>query len=125
MRWPGFVLLSILLLALAAWVAGDTPDEAPATPAPQAETAEEPTPTADEQPTASPNAPPVDLVAARQALRRREDLLLDTYGWVDREAGIAHIPIERAIELVLERGLPTREEPPSEEPEPAAEQGTP
>ncbi|MCA1555006.1 MAG: hypothetical protein LC737_11585, partial [Chloroflexi bacterium] len=30
------------------------------------------------------------------------------YGWVDQSAGITHIPIERAMELLLERGLPTR-----------------
>jgi hypothetical protein len=32
------------------------------------------------------------------------------YGWVDREAGIVRLPIERAMELLLERGLPTRPE---------------
>lgn len=27
------------------------------------------------------------------------------YGWVDEQAGTAHIPIERAMELVVERGV--------------------
>ncbi|MEI7642849.1 MAG: hypothetical protein WCJ55_00950 [Chloroflexales bacterium] len=27
------------------------------------------------------------------------------YGWVDQQAGAAHIPIERAMELVVERGV--------------------
>jgi hypothetical protein len=49
-------------------------------------------------------APPLDL----EALRRREAELLERYGWVDRERGIARIPVERAMELVLERGLPAR-----------------
>lgn len=31
---------------------------------------------------------------------------LQTYGWVDRSAGRARIPIERAMELIVERGLP-------------------
>ncbi len=31
---------------------------------------------------------------------------LDSYGWVDEKAGIAHIPIERAMELIAQRGLP-------------------
>jgi hypothetical protein len=31
---------------------------------------------------------------------------LNGYGWVDRAAGIAHIPIERAIEIVAASGLP-------------------
>ena len=31
---------------------------------------------------------------------------LNSYGWVDRKAGVTHIPIARAMELLLERGLP-------------------
>ena len=38
--------------------------------------------------------------------RLAEEKVLATYGWVDQNAGIAHIPIERAIELVASRGLP-------------------
>jgi hypothetical protein len=45
-----------------------------------------------------------ELAAVREAERER----LESYGWVDREKGIAHIPIERAMEITLERGLPAR-----------------
>ena len=38
--------------------------------------------------------------------RASEAARLNSYGWVDRKAGIAHIPIERAIQLTIERGLP-------------------
>jgi hypothetical protein len=31
---------------------------------------------------------------------------LQTYGWVDRRAGVAHIPIAEAMKLLLQRGLP-------------------
>jgi hypothetical protein len=31
---------------------------------------------------------------------------LHSYGWVDPQAGIVRIPIERAIEILAERGLP-------------------
>ena len=31
---------------------------------------------------------------------------LNGYGWVDRKAGIAHIPIERAIDILATTGLP-------------------
>lgn len=48
--------------------------------------------------------PAVDLVA----LRANEDARLHTYGWVDRKAGVVHIPIERAMDLLLDRGLPVR-----------------
>jgi hypothetical protein len=41
-------------------------------------------------------------------VRQGYDQRLTTYGWVDRNAGKVHIPIERAIQLTAERGLPTR-----------------
>jgi hypothetical protein len=30
---------------------------------------------------------------------------LEGYGWADQQAGTAHIPIERAMELIVERGV--------------------
>lgn len=39
--------------------------------------------------------------------RLKEEETLNSYGWVDQKAGIAHIPIERAMELVAQQGLPT------------------
>jgi hypothetical protein len=41
-------------------------------------------------------------------VRLKEEKTLNSYGWVDEKAGIVHLPIERAIELVAQRGLPTR-----------------
>lgn len=38
----------------------------------------------------------------------RETEKVETYGWVDKPAGIARIPVARAKTLVLERGLPVR-----------------
>lgn len=52
-------------------------------------------------------APLEDLLALRAA----EDATLHSYGWADREAGVARIPIARAIELLAERGLPARPAP--------------
>jgi hypothetical protein len=47
-------------------------------------------------------------------LREAEDRVLATYGWVDRKAGVVRIPIEQAMKLTVERGLPSRtsKEPP-------------
>ncbi len=39
-------------------------------------------------------------------MNRDYDHLLSSYGWVDKRNGIARIPLERAIELLAERGLP-------------------
>ena len=43
-------------------------------------------------------------------LRAKEDAWLGSYGWVDRNAGVVRIPIDAAMKLTLERGLPAREE---------------
>jgi hypothetical protein len=43
-------------------------------------------------------------------LRAADEAILNSYGWVDEEAGVVRIPIDRAMELTLERGLPTRSE---------------
>jgi hypothetical protein len=49
-------------------------------------------------------APAQDL----QKMRATEDAVLQSYDWVDREAGIVRIPIDRAIEVLAEKGLPVR-----------------
>lgn len=51
-----------------------------------------------------------DTTSAEETARRRaqEQAHLATYGWIDREGGIAHIPIEQAMRLVAEQGLPVR-----------------
>jgi hypothetical protein len=41
-------------------------------------------------------------------LREAEDRILNTYGWVDRNAGVVRIPIEQAMKLTVARGLPSR-----------------
>jgi hypothetical protein len=46
-----------------------------------------------------------------QMLRQRHLEVLNSYGWSDRQAGIARIPIDRAIDLLLERGLPVATRP--------------
>ena len=43
-------------------------------------------------------------------IREREEDTLSTYGYVDENAGTVHIPIDRAMELLAQRGLPTREQ---------------
>jgi hypothetical protein len=40
-----------------------------------------------------------------QKMRNKAMSQLNGYGWVDRKAGIAHIPIDRAMEIVARSGL--------------------
>ena len=47
-------------------------------------------------------APALDL----SVIRAEEDARLSSYGWVDREEGLVWIPIDRAMDILAERGLP-------------------
>lgn len=60
-----------------------------------------------------PPEPPVGsprLVARPEQLYREYEAeqhrLLTEYGWTDRRAGLARIPLERALEILAERGAP-------------------
>jgi hypothetical protein len=45
-------------------------------------------------------------------MRAKEDEVLGSYGWVDKNAGVVRIPIDTAMRLTLQRGLPSRTEQP-------------
>ena len=67
--------------------------------------------------------PPAPRLLTRETLdlaafQKEEDEILSSYGVVDRDKGIFRIPIEDAIRLTLERGLPVAS--PSSEPAKAA-----
>jgi hypothetical protein len=49
-------------------------------------------------------SPELDL----QTYRDEQAHATGTYGWIDEEAGIVHLPVERAMDLLLEKGLPSR-----------------
>jgi hypothetical protein len=59
--------------------------------------------------TANFPSPRLDIDDGNQAtadLHAREDLLLDHYSTVDGDPGTVRIPIERAMALIVQRGLP-------------------
>jgi hypothetical protein len=43
--------------------------------------------------------------------RLQEDAVLKNYGWIDRAGGRVQIPIDQAMRLTVERGLPSRVQP--------------
>jgi hypothetical protein len=43
-----------------------------------------------------------------KAVKAAEDATLNSYGWVDQKTGIVRIPIDRAVDLLAEKGLPAR-----------------
>jgi hypothetical protein len=64
--------------------------------------------------TAGPQIPPAPRIDDHpdieiRELHSQEDQLLTTYGWTDKNAGTVRIPLDRAIELQLQRGFPVKE----------------
>jgi hypothetical protein len=48
--------------------------------------------------------PILDLARERAA----EDQVLNSYAWIDKQNGIVRLPIDKAIDLLAQRGLPSR-----------------
>jgi len=79
-------------------------------------------------PVAEANAPRPRPRAALQAdptadmakFAKEEEAAVTSYAWVDRDAGVARIPVTRAIEIVAERGLPVPPPLPETAPAPAS-----
>jgi|CXWL01.1.fsa_nt_gi hypothetical protein len=75
-----------------------------------AETAAPRYPLAAGQQPPQPPAPLLQQYPDREmtAFRAAEAGTLESYGWIDKTTGRVHIPIDEAIRLTLERGLPAR-----------------
>lgn len=59
-----------------------------------------------------PPAPRLQVNAPRDLADylKQQQQTLNTYGWVDQKAGVVRIPIDHAMDLLLEKGLPVRAE---------------
>ena len=70
-----------------------------------------------------PAGPRLQAIPANEIFefRQRENTELSEYGWVDRNAGTVHIPIEEAKKLLLQRGLPSRTSAGAQESAPGAD----
>jgi len=73
-------------------------------PAPRLQGAPEPDPNKPDD----PNATAVSLLPLDDMKKYRKEIneKAESYGWVDEQGGIAHLPIERAKEMIAEKGLP-------------------
>ncbi len=45
-----------------------------------------------------------------QDLRNTEEAQLSTYGWIDRRAELVHVPVDVAMKMLVDRGLPVRQD---------------
>ncbi|MGH9401873.1 MAG: hypothetical protein ACRD2P_07180 [Terriglobia bacterium] len=57
--------------------------------------------------------PPAPLIQEHpgqelQGYLKEQNQILDSYGWVDRKAGTVRIPINQAMNMLLQKGLPVR-----------------
>lgn len=102
------IIVTVCSMLLSIWIYGSMETsqvEARPTPLPLYQL--RPTPP---QPRLQPNS--IDRSTAEQDLagmHLRENAILDTYGWVNKEEGIVRIPIDRAIDLLA--GEAAEEEP--------------
>ena len=53
---------------------------------------------------------PLDL----KSYRTGQEKTLESYGWVDPDAGIVRIPVDRAMDLLLQKGYPVHDSSPAE-----------
>ena len=74
----------------------------------EAELVEAPSPVAEPQPPPPEPRLQPDPFAALEELRAQEEARLNAYGWVDRQKQLVHIPIDTAIDVLLQTGLPVR-----------------
>jgi len=52
----------------------------------------------------------VDANKDLRQMRAGEEAVLNSYDWVDKDAGIVRIPIQRAMEILTKQGLPARKQ---------------
>jgi hypothetical protein len=78
-----------------------------------------------------PPAPRIEVAPYEeyQQLKAREDHVLSSYAWVDKDAGTVRVPIDRAIDMLAAKGLPSHNylddieagrKPPAAKPDPDA-----
>jgi hypothetical protein len=60
-----------------------------------------------------PPEPRLQVEAPQDLKRYRadQDEILSSYGWIDQKAGIVRIPIDQAMDILLQKGYPVRTAP--------------
>jgi hypothetical protein len=97
----GLIILTIMVLLLLRWMFDVLETRHARFDVPRSPLAISPSP---------PPQPRLEVVPEHtlRQLRAEEDAILHSYGWVDRETGVVRIPLDRAMLLLMERGLPAR-----------------
>jgi hypothetical protein len=90
------LVIVALILAMGNWLKRAEEGRDPP-PSPLAEAREDPIPPGPRLQT----TPPRDM----NELRAQDREALTTYGWVDQAGGVARIPVDRAMSILVEKGL--------------------
>ncbi len=73
----------------------------------------EPSPLAEQYAAKAPPEPRLQVHPKTDldVMHAAEDKILFGWGWQDKEKGIAHVPIERAMQMIVAKNLPARQGP--------------
>lgn len=112
MTITAFTLISVLLSVLNGADRGTNTLIAPPAPAVGSEllAGAAPLPTAVPTTIPGPNLQ-VDGKSESDRIIGAQTVVIESYGWVDQNAGVVHIPIERAMALIVERGVTPKAAP--------------
>jgi hypothetical protein len=71
-------------------------------------------PFAQGQPMPAPDVPRLQVAPSEdlEHMLGQQSQMLNSYGWVDQKSGVVRIPISRAMDLLMQRGLPVRSSKP-------------
>jgi hypothetical protein len=47
-----------------------------------------------------------------RTINSKADKNINSYGWIDQKDGIAHVPIDQAMQMLVQRGWPSAEKQP-------------
>lgn len=63
-------------------------------------------------PNQMPPAPRLQVSPSQdlKQMRQTTNVVLNSYHWVDKDAGVVGIPVDRAIQILAEKGLPARDQ---------------
>jgi hypothetical protein len=63
-------------------------------------------------PSQLPPAPRLQVFPSQdlKQMRQTTEVVLNSYHWVDKEAGVVGIPVDRAMQILAEKGLPARDQ---------------
>jgi hypothetical protein len=97
----GLFVVTLVVLAVMWWMSTFFKAEEEAEDRP-------PSPIAEQQLDPIPPGPRLQAVPPRDMdeLRAQDKEAMTSYGWVDRAGGVARIPVDRAIAILAEKGLP-------------------